>query len=138
MNIQDIREFGRQFAEQIINQKRLERLAEFVPENFVEEVPLPGQGPGRAGLRDVLTMFHTAFPDLRWQIDETVAEGEKLVSRFTMTGTHSGPFLGLAPTGRAVRVWGITIDVIRGGQMVSSRILMDTPTLMQQLTGSST
>jgi hypothetical protein len=55
------------------------------------------------------------------------------VSRFIWTGTHRGPFLGIAPSGREVQVWGVVIDVVRDGQFPESRILMDSVALMQQI-----
>jgi predicted ester cyclase len=75
----------------------------------------------------------TAFPDIRWTLEEQIAEGEKVVSRFTMTGTHRGDFLGIHPTGKSVKVWGVVIDVVRDGNFAESRIIMDTLGLMQQL-----
>jgi hypothetical protein len=66
-------------------------------------------------------------------VDEQVAEGERVVSRFTWTGTHRGSFLGILPTGKRVKVWGVVIDVVRDGQLSESRIIMDTFGLLQQL-----
>ena len=91
------------------------------------------KAPGREGLRQALRLFHDAFPDMHWAVEEQVAEGEKVVTRFTWAGTHRGEFLGIAPTGRRVEVWGVVIDVVRGGRFAESRIIMDTLGLMQQL-----
>ena len=93
----------------------------------------PGQGPGRAGLKDAISAFVSVFPDLHWTIDEQIAEGEKVVSRFTMTGTHRGEFLGIPATDRPIKVWGVVIDVVRDGRFAESRIIMDSLSLMQQL-----
>ncbi|HTS17113.1 MAG TPA: ester cyclase [Verrucomicrobiae bacterium] len=122
-----------QFVEQALNQKNLKSLDKLVVEGFVEHVPFPGQGPGREGLRTVLGGFAAAFPDSRWTILEQIAEGDNVVSRFTWTGTHRDEFLGIPATGRKVTVWGVVIDVVRGGRMTESRILMDTAGLLQQL-----
>ncbi len=85
--------FMRRFVKEVINQKNLAALDELVADEFLEHLPFPGQGPGRAGLKDAISAFVSAFPDLHWTIDEQIAEGEKVVSRFTMTGTHRGEFL---------------------------------------------
>jgi predicted ester cyclase len=77
--------------------------------------------------------MRAAFPDLRWVLDEVVAEGDKVVSRFTWTGTHRATFLGIPPTGRKVTVKGVVIDRLAEGKMADSRILMDSLGLMQQL-----
>jgi len=131
--IEDNKQFMRQFVEEVINKKNLDAIDELVAEDFVEHIPFPGQGPGREGLRQVLATFLSAFPDIRWTLEEQIAEGEKVVSRFTMTGTHRGDFLGIPPTGKSVNIWGVVIDVVRNGKFAESRIIMDTLGLMQQL-----
>jgi steroid delta-isomerase-like uncharacterized protein len=123
----------RHFVDEVINKKNLAAVDTLVAEDFLELVPLPGQGPGMEGLKYAIGLFLDAFPDIHWALDEQIAEGDKVVSRFTWTGTHRGPFLGIPPTGRTVTVWGVVIDVVRGGKFAESRILMDTLGLMQQL-----
>jgi steroid delta-isomerase-like uncharacterized protein len=78
-------------------------------------------------------VFHTAFPDLHWVLEEQIAEGEKVVSRFTWTGTHRGEFLGIPATGKQVKVWGVAIDVVKNGVFTQSRIIMDSVGLLRQL-----
>ena len=56
-----------------------------------------------------------------------------MVSRLTWTGTHRGEFLGIPPTGKPVKVWGVLMDVVRDGSLRESRIIMDTLGLLQQL-----
>jgi len=121
------------FIEEALNQNNLAVLDEIVAEDFVEEVPFPGQGPGRAGLRAVLVAFNAAFPDIHWKVEEQVAEGEKVVTRFSWTGTHRGDFLGIPATGKSVSVWGVVIDVVQNGLFARSRILMDRVGLLGQL-----
>ena len=123
----------RRFAEEVITQGQIERAAEFAWDDVVEQVPFPGQGPGLEGLKDVLRGMRAAFPDLVFSIVEQVAEGEKVVSRFEWTGTHKGPFLGVAATGRPVRVWGIVIDRLLAGRIKETRIIMDIFGLMMQM-----
>jgi steroid delta-isomerase-like uncharacterized protein len=118
--------------EEVINQGRLEQADELVAVDFVELDPLPGQRQGREGLKEVIGMMRAAFPDIHWAADETVASGDKVVTRFTWTGTHQATFLGV-PAGRSVNVKGIVIDRLVGGKMTDSRILMDNLTMMQQL-----
>jgi len=95
--------------------------------------PLPGQGPGLEGLKDILRQMRAAFPDLDFSIKEQIAEGEKVVSRFEWTGTHKQEFLGVPATGWPVRVWGVVIDRLEGGRIKDTRIIMDTLGLMMQL-----
>ena len=121
------------FLDDVLNQGKFETADEIVAENFVELDSLPGQKQGREGLKEIVAMLRTAFPDMRWTADEMIAAGEKVVTRFTWTGTHKADFLGIPPTGRAVSVKGVVIDRIVGGRMTDSRILMDNLGMMQQL-----
>jgi steroid delta-isomerase-like uncharacterized protein len=121
------------FIEDVLNKGRFERMSDLVLQNFAELDPLPGQQQGREGLKAVLVQFRTAFPDIHWTVAEQIAEGEKVVTRFTWTGTHRDVFLGIPATGRAVEVKGVVIDRLEGGKMADSRILMDTMGMMQQL-----
>jgi len=121
------------FVEEVINQGRLDRADDLVALDFVELDPLPGQQQGREGLKDVIGGIRAAFPDLHWVVDEVVAEGDKVVSRFSWTGTHRATFLGIPSTDRKVTVKGVVIDRLVDGKMADSRILMDTLGMMQQL-----
>ena len=121
------------FLEEVINQGRLEQADELVAVDFVELDPLPGQRQGREGLKEVIGMLHAAFPDIHWVVEETVASGDKVVTRFTWIGTHRGTFLGVPASGRTVSVKGVVIDRLSAGKMADSRILMDNFTMMQQL-----
>jgi steroid delta-isomerase-like uncharacterized protein len=127
------KQFMQRFVEEVINKKNVDAVDQLVAEDFVEHVPFPGQGPGREGLKHVISTFLSAFPDIQWILEEQIAEGQKVVSRFTMTGTHYGEFLGIPPTGRSAKVWGVVIDVVKDGKFAESRIIMDTLGLMQQL-----
>jgi predicted ester cyclase len=102
-------------------------------DDVVEEVPLPGQGPGLHGLKEILTCIRRAFPDLQWRVEEQIAEGNKVLTRFIWSGTHQGEFLGIPATNRVVRVWGMVIDRFEGRKVKSTRILLETLGLLQQL-----
>ena len=113
------------FIEEVINQNRMDRADDLVLEDFVELDPFPAQRQGREGLKEVLGMMRTAFPDIHWVVDEMVAEGDTVVTRFSWTGTHRGAFLGVPATGRNVTVKGVVIDQLANGKMNKSRLLMD-------------
>jgi steroid delta-isomerase-like uncharacterized protein len=106
---------------------------EVVAPDFLERDPFPGQQPGREGLKAIIFMIRAAFPDLEWVVDEMVAEGEMVASRFTWSGTHRGPFLGVPATGKQVTVTGMVFDRMVEGQLVESQILMNTLSLLTQL-----
>jgi steroid delta-isomerase-like uncharacterized protein len=123
----------RRFVEEVINQGNMDSAARFVWEDVVEQVPLPGQGPGLEGLKDILRGMRSAFADLKFTILEQITEGDKVASRFEWTGTHRAEFLGVPATGRQVRVWGMVIDRLEEGRIRDTRIIMDTLGLMMQL-----
>ena len=128
MNLQQNKLFIGRFVEEVINNKNLNSINVLVADDFIERVPFPGQGPGREGLKYAIGLFLTAFPDIQWTLDEQIAEGEVVVSRFTWTGTHRGEFLGIPPSGKRVKIWGVVIDVVTDGKVSENRIIMDTRT----------
>jgi steroid delta-isomerase-like uncharacterized protein len=75
----------------------------------------------------------SAFPDNHVTIDDMVVEGDKVVVRYTFTGTHKGEFGGIPPTNKKVKVWAIAIVRIAGGKFVEGWERMDTLGMMQQL-----
>ncbi len=123
----------RRFVDEVITGGAIERAGEFAWEDVVEQVPLPGQGPGLDGLKDILRAMRTGFPDLVFAIQEQISEGDKVASRFEWTGTHQGAFLGIPATGKPVRVWGVVIDRLVDGKIKETRIIMDTMGMMRQL-----
>ena len=123
----------RRFFEEVLNQGNVDAAGQFFWEDMVEQVPFPGQGPGLEGLKDVLRGLRAAFPDMHWTVQEQIAEGDKVLSRFEWTGTHRGTFLGVPATDRPVTVWGMVIDRLEGGRIKDTRIIMDTLGLMMQL-----
>ncbi len=133
MSTTDNKSVIRTFIEDVINQGRLERADDIVIGDFVELDPLPGQAQGKEGLKEMIRQMRSAFPDIRWIVDEMLAEGDKVFTRFTWSGTHQGAFLGVPATGRRIAVKGMVIDRLVAGKMADSRILMDTLGMMQQL-----
>jgi steroid delta-isomerase-like uncharacterized protein len=122
------------FVDEVLNGHDLDgALTDLVAEDFVEQNPLPGQGPGRAGLRDVLAGMNAAFPDIHWDVQDTVVEGGRVATFSFWTGTHRGEFMGIPATGRSVRVEAWTLDRYEGGQLTGSRIIMDVVGLLTQL-----
>lgn len=121
------------FIEEAINQGNTDAANDFCHEDVVEQVPFPGQGPGVEGIKDVIRAMLAGFPDMHWTIEEQVAEGDKVVTRFEWTGTHEGEFLGVPATGRRVRVWGVVIDRLEGGKIKDTRMIMDMLGMMMQL-----
>ena len=77
--------------------------------------------------------FLAAFPDLVHTVEETVAEGDTVVEAFCAQGTHTGPWHGIAPTGKAIRYAGVTIARLDEGVIVEHRTVWDTLAVLEQL-----
>lgn len=78
-------------------------------------------------------MLQASFPDLEMKVDDLIAEGNKVVCRWSARGTQSGPFLGIPPTNLRVTWSGTTIDTVENGRIVDSKTSWDLFELMQQL-----
>jgi predicted ester cyclase len=105
---------------------------EVLAPNYVNyDFPMPV--PGREGLKQVQSLFRTAFPDLRVSIEDEVAEGDRVASRGYLAGTHRGEFMGLAPTGKPINVAYIDMWRVENGQLVENWVRMDMVGMMQQL-----
>ncbi len=78
-------------------------------------------------------MFYAAFPDLHTTFEDQIAEGDKVVARVTIRGTHQGEFQGIPATGKEVAFGGILIDHYQDGKVVEHWVQMDMMGLMQQL-----
>lgn len=88
---------------------------------------------GREGAKQFITMLRTAFPDLRFTVEDQIAEGDMVVTRWTARGTHNGQFQSVPATGRQIQLAGTDIDRIRGGKVVECWAHLDELGLMQQL-----
>lgn len=106
---------------------------ELVAPDFVDHMPGPDQPPGRAGHDATLRMVRTAFPDAQFTIDDLLADGDKVVGRWTMRATHKGELMGIPPTGKPVEMSGIDIGRWEGGQLVEVWHMEDIMGLMMQL-----
>jgi steroid delta-isomerase-like uncharacterized protein len=124
----------RQMVEEIFNRRNTGLADEFLASDFVEREELPpGIPPDREGVKQLATMLRSAFPDFTATIEDTVAEGDKVVIRMTWMGTHEGEFMGVPPTGKSVSFGVIDILRIAGGKFVEHWGQMDSMSLMQQL-----
>jgi steroid delta-isomerase-like uncharacterized protein len=86
-----------------------------------------------ADYKQGMAAFHTAFPDLHFTIEEEIAEGNKVVVRWTLRATHFGEYQGRPPTGKAVTVTGISIFQIANGKIQDIKVSMDRLGQLQQL-----
>jgi steroid delta-isomerase-like uncharacterized protein len=89
--------------------------------------------PGVAGLRDHYNALLKGFPDMRIEIDDIIAEGERLVHRFMFFGTHKGEFLGFPATGKQVRAAGVHIHLFQDGHAIEVWQILDTFAFLSEI-----
>ena len=125
--------FGRLYHS-VWNDRRLEFIDKIIAKSHALGDPtLSGGAVGPAAYRPQVERFLKGLPDLRFNIDETVSEKDKLVVAWTLTGTHRGEFLGIPATNKKISISGITINQIADGKILESTVLWDVLSLMQQL-----
>jgi predicted ester cyclase len=123
----------RRFAQQVISAGNMAAFDELVSPAYVEHTPSPGGGTDRDSFLRELEGLHNAFPDLKTEEEDLVAEGDKVVYRGTLSGTHRGEFFGIPPTGRSFRISELHINVLKEGRLVEHWGIFDSLGLMQQL-----
>ena len=132
MSIEENKDLVRRFEEEVWNGRNPSRVDAFFAASHIFRAA--GSPPlDREGHRQMIAHFQDAFPDGRNTSEELLAEGDKVVQRWTFRGTHHGAFQGIPPTGRPVTLTGISIWRIDGGTIVESWHELDTLGLMQQL-----
>jgi len=122
----------RRYIEQVINEQRYDLADEF----FIDTVELHGVGPGiigRTALAEFYATFGAAFPDWHMTIDDMLAEGDKIVVRYTANGTHQGEIQGIPATGKPYTQIGIVIYQLTNGKIVEGWLQTDMLSMMQQL-----
>jgi predicted ester cyclase len=135
MSTESNKAVARRFLEEVFGQGKLAVADEIVAPDHVDRGPnsLPGLPPGPEGSKMIVTLYRNAFPDIQFTIDEQIAEGDKVVTRWTGFGTHKGELAGIPPTGKSATVNGIGIDRIVNGKIVESWGAFDQFGMMQQL-----
>ncbi|HWQ13187.1 MAG TPA: ester cyclase [Roseiflexaceae bacterium] len=125
---------AREFFEAVWNQHNPGAADTYFAADYVDHnLVLPGQPQGVAGARAVFESFIAAFPDVHFTIDTQLAEGDMVATRWTATGTNSGPLMGMPPSGKPITVTGIDIVRIAGGKIAERWGMFDGLAMMQQV-----
>ena len=132
----DPRTVARRVLEEIFPADDEAALAEVTSEDFVNHEAPAGTPPGLASVTFFMQMLAKAFSDQRWTIHRVLAEGDTAVVHCTHSGRHTGPFMGLPPTGRRFSYKQIHIIRVVGGKGVEHWAVRDDATLMRQLTSA--
>ncbi len=121
------------FDDEAFNKGNLDVVDELVHPDFFNHDPLPGQSNDKAGLAPAVLAMRHAFPDLKFVNDEIIAQGNIVAHRATMTGTHQGEYLGVAPTGKSITIRLSDFQRWQDGKIIERWSLADTSDLVTKL-----
>lgn len=125
------------FNKEAIEQGNLDAFDELIASDFINHTAPAGMPKGKEGMsRFIIGVIRQAFPDLRVEIYDQVAEGDKVVTRKAFHATHTGPFMGIPATGKSIVFPIIDIVRLRDGQYIEHWGIRDTHSVLQQLTQS--
>jgi len=133
MGEQENKALVRRYYTEVFNERRVDLVDGLAVEDYVEHDPFPGQGDGRTDLRARVELILAAMNPLRFEVQDVIAEGDRVVVRWVQQGTQSGAFMGIPPTGRQYTFAGIDIHRLRDGLMAEHWHVVDLFGLLQQL-----
>jgi steroid delta-isomerase-like uncharacterized protein len=124
----------RRLYEEVWNKRKLEVVNELIsPSHALQGPTIFGSSIGPEAYKRQVSRFLEGYPDLHWAIEDTIAEKDKVVACWTLSGTHKGDFMGVPATNKRVSVGGMTIHHIAGGKIMDSHTNWDALGMMQQL-----
>jgi steroid delta-isomerase-like uncharacterized protein len=130
---EDNKALMRRFYDEVVAQGNVDLIDDMLAEDFVEHEEFPGITPDRAGVKQFFTMLRAAYPDIRMTAEDLIAEGDKVVARISITGTHQGEFMRVPATGKQITVPAVDIVQFRDGKATAHWGVTDGLTWMQQL-----
>lgn len=133
MTSDELKDLERRFFDEMLNRGELSAGDDLFASDSVDYAGFPGQAPGREGFKQAVVMMHQAFPDIHYTIEDMVAEGDRIATRWTLRGTHQGEFFGIPATGNQVSVEGIHILRFVDGQIVECWEVWDQLSMLRQL-----
>jgi steroid delta-isomerase-like uncharacterized protein len=123
----------RRIYAEVFNQHNAARIAELYAPDWTYHAPFPAIAPGVAGMTEQMTGVFTAFPDIVFTIQDLLADGDKVITRYLAVGTHRGEMGGIAPTGKRLTHSGITIERLVDGKVAETWEEWSSLTFMQEL-----
>jgi len=123
----------RNFIEEVWNRGNLALLDEVYAPDYVYYGPGGQEIKGPEGFKQAVETYRAAFPDLHCTVEDQLAEGDKVATRWILRGTHKGELMGAPPTGNKVVMSGTVIHRFEGDRMAEARDMWDSLSFMQQL-----
>ncbi len=134
MSTEENKTTSRRFYEELFNRGNLDAAEEIAAPDFVLHDPnLPEEVRGPEGLKQFVTLYRSAFPDIDFTIEKQVAEGDLVGTRWVARGTHQGELMGIAPTGNRVEVEAFTLHRFSGEKIAEDWAHYDALGMMRQL-----
>ena len=124
---------ARRYYDEVLNAGQLAVLNEIGAADYIENSPLPGQGTGLSGWEDRVNIVRGAFPDIHYTVEDMFGAGDRVAVRWRLAGTHTGPIMGIPPTGRPVQMGGIDIHRLAGGRLAEHWDQVDLLGFLQQI-----
>lgn len=124
---------SRRSIEEIFNKGNPSAIEELYATDYVMHTTKPGLSPDLDGFKQFVNLYHSTFQNLRITIEDQIAEGDKVTTRWTARGTHKGELMGIAPTGNQVTVTGIGVERLAGGKFVEGWNVFDGADMLRQL-----
>ena len=137
MSAEENKAIAQRFFDEVCNARKLDVADElFTADHSYHDPSIPGVPPGPEGMKQTMAVYQTSFPDAFWRVDEILVADDKVVTRWTGSGTHTAELPGtppIPPTGKKVSVAGVWIHHVAGGKIVESWNVWDTLGMLQQL-----
>ena len=133
MSVGESKALVRRFVEELWHAKNYSIVDDLCAPDFIAHDLPAGAPANREGFKKMAAVMHNAFPDIRFVIEDAIAENDKVVLRWDSTGTHKGEFMGIPATNKKVNRSGVTIYRMVGGRIVEWWNKSDLLTIMQQL-----
>ena len=125
------------FYKEVYGDWNMALVDEVVSPQFISHDWPKGSPTGPEGFRNFYSAIRSALHDARYEVDDLIAEGNRVVVRWRLLGTHKGDFRGIAPTGWPIALKGIAIYRVEGGQLMERWVVSDLHGLLEEIQGSS-
>lgn len=123
----------RRYVDEVLNKGNLALIEQLFAATFVDHDSSMPEAKGPSGVKQLVAMVRASFPDLHFTIEDMIAEGDKVVYRYSVRGTHQKDFMGIGATGRQIRFTGIHIYRVGNGRLQEEWENWDSLGLMRQL-----
>lgn len=134
MSVQENKAVVKRYFDEVWNEGKLATIDELYALGFVGHDPFARREvQGTEGRKQYVAMFRAAFPDLHFTVEAQIGEEDLVVTRWSVRGTFTGPFMGIKPTGKPGVVTGVTIDRFAEGKFVESWIHRDDLGMLQNM-----